>query len=1015
MDEKAIPFNINGFLYEKGGMILKVVNYVQIDFSRNKDITVPSIQYDSGTRWVMVKLYNNGVPIDLHDLKVFIMAVKPDGKEVFNNCNVIDPDDGLIKFEITEQMGFVKGEVECQIKLMDQDRLLSSDIFKLNVNKSLSFENSESTNQLTTLVDALYRVEHLDAELSGEFRDTFNASQLEREESFNDSQMDREEVFNSSQLNREETFNVSETERENIFDNSQVNHEERFNASQAEREDKFNDKLDQFEERFLEIKGEKGDEGDKGDKGDKGEQGPVGPQGPKGDKGDRGLDGRGVELGVYGGQVKWRYAGQAENVGWTSLISLDSLKGAQGPIGLTGPQGPKGDKGDQGEVGPIGPQGEKGEKGDSGVIISDMVDYMGNQHESLKAKNDADVDWLLREINTTHYEGQYITATDSIEGRAKSAILKGQTLVNEALIDYMNTSNYASISGDTLTLDLSRQYSLVELTKDNPFLVPNEVYTCILYDIVGDITNVNFSIQNGSSTKLYLKDVGYKFKFTMGVGNDLTNRLCYVENSVATSGTVSFKMVLLKGDYTNVDIPFFTGMQSVKLPVLTACGKNLFKYENVIGTNKGVIITFNNSQIDFSGTYTSTNLWNSHILSTPMKLKKGNYYFSIYGKEQETVYFTTNTGEKKYIGNWTFDTDIEIVSIHIGLTQNKNYDDVVFKIQIEENTQATSYESYKSNILSTPQDLELRGVGDVKDSLDLMTGELTERIGEIVLDGSNDEKWIIHHEGENSGVFKIKVENYNTNNQTIINQICNNYPSIVWQNSWVTNVSAISGSSQYLFFYNIGELKTLVEFKQYIQQNPLTVQYKLVTKLVKTVDLNGQKVYSYDGTTHYICGIEDGSLIPSLSIDVPTNLPALVSRQRATIESQKEQIQTLEVENEILTNEIQRVDEKGEQADLEQLSMTWEIDYRVSELEWFVEDNISSTMTVAETMNLKSGGNTMALSRFEQAKILILAGAYNRETLEKQLTNYLKRGYLTTEEYDELIALMDAKELVSEN
>jgi hypothetical protein len=34
---------------------------------------------------------------------------------------------------------------------------------------------------------------------------------------------------------------------------------------------------------------------------------------------------------------------------------------------------------------------------------------------------------LLGEINTVHYDGQHITATDSIEGRSKSAILKGST------------------------------------------------------------------------------------------------------------------------------------------------------------------------------------------------------------------------------------------------------------------------------------------------------------------------------------------------------------------------------------------------------------------------------------------------------------------------------------------------------------------------------------------------------------------------------------------------------------
>ena len=76
---------------------------------------------------------------------------------------------------------------------------------------------------------------------------------------------------------------------------------------------------------------------------------------------------------------------------------------------------------------------------------------------------------------------------------------------------------------------------------------------------------------------------------------------------------------------------------------------------------------------------------------------------------------------------------------------------------------------------------------------------------------------------------------------------------------------------------------------------------------------------------------------------------------------------------------------------------------------------MSPTMSVAKTMNLKLGGNTMALSRFEQAKIMILGGAYNRETLERQLKRYYEKGDLTKDEYETLIALMDAKELVTEN
>ena len=99
---------------------------------------------------------------------------------------------------------------------------------------------------------------------------------------------------------------------------------------------------------------------------------------------------------------------------------------------------------------------------------------------------------------------------------------------------------------------------------------------------------------------------------------------------------------------------------------------------------------------------------------------------------------------------------------------------------------------------------------------------------------------------------------------------------------------------------------------------------------------------------------------------------------------------------------------------LDIVATTWDMDYRVCEIEWALEDSGILVVTqVAQAFNLKNKGvGTMALSRYEQAKIMILGGAYVRETLERQLTTYLRREYLTQAEYDELIALMDAQELV---
>ncbi|MGL4450450.1 MAG: hypothetical protein ACRCTZ_04580, partial [Sarcina sp.] len=98
------------------------------------------------------------------------------------------------------------------------------------------------------------------------------------------------------------------------------------------------------------------------------------------------------------------------------------------------------------------------------------------------------------------------------------------------------------------------------------------------------------------------------------------------------------------------------------------------------------------------------------------------------------------------------------------------------------------------------------------------------------------------------------------------------------------------------------------------------------------------------------------------------------------------------------------------------MALTFDTDYRLCEVEWALEDNgILTPMNLLKNM-IKNGGDTMAMSRYQQAKILILAGEYNKETLTKQLTRYLEKGdkYLIQAEYDELIALMEARELVVE-
>ena len=176
--------------------------------------------------------------------------------------------------------------------------------------------------------------------------------------------------------------------------------------------------------------------------------------------------------------------------------------------------------------------------------------------------------------------------------------------------------------------------------------------------------------------------------------------------------------------------------------------------------------------------------------------------------------------------------------------------------------------------------------------------------------------------------------------------------------------------------------------------------------------------------------LEDGRLILNFNLDadlmkehgfkpVKRNKPSFDAQTQTLIVSDFEEVEDSVIVNYTIVEKEQTLSNRVASLEVNSVNLvatTWDMDYRVCEIEWTLEDSgILAVAQVAQAFNLKSGGvDTMALSRYEQAKIMILGGAYVRETLERQLTTYLRRGYLTQTEYDELIALMDARELVTE-
>lgn len=109
-----------------------------------------------------------------------------------------------------------------------------------------------------------------------------------------------------------------------------------------------------------------------------------------------------------------------------------------------------------------------------------------------------------------------------------------------------------------------------------------------------------------------------------------------------------------------------------------------------------------------------------------------------------------------------------------------------------------------------------------------------------------------------------------------------------------------------------------------------------------------------------------------------------------------------------------KVDELQED-NLNLLNSNFDLDFRVFEIELLVgeltdvSEHSISLASKNSKRNIRIGDDMMILnSIYQQAKRLILLGAYEKEDMTYKLTRYLSKDRITQQEYDELISLMEA-------
>lgn len=490
-------------------------------------------------------------------------------------------------------------------------------------------------------------------------------------------------------------------------------------------------------------------------------------------------------------------------------------------------------------------------------------------------------DWLahidefgLKPTYTVSYTGQSIYAPNTLERPVKSAILKGNTLVNLS-------ENLA-----TVTRNVDFWYKEEKLLNDIRKLKRNTDYT-VLYKL----ENVSGNHENYSLNEIGIGDTGFhknipntikviskngdwcKIKFQL-TDSFIAENPTYTEMYIrpirrgttpveGESITYTIKgFAILEGDYTVNAIPFnevFEGMQSVKMPVLKTVGKNLFE-GNIIG----------NYYVNIDGGLVA----HSECYATDFIEIKPNTNFSTNNRDNEITAFYNE--DKNFISCVQTKTFLSPSNARFLRTTIKPLS-LLDTFQLEEGTTTTPYEPYKSNILTVNEEVELRGIGNIKDELNVATGELTERIGEIVLDGSKkSELWSV----SSSDFLRFYVQYNGVKGGNCYSDKFINYQSQSGVDSNFESVVSIDDGFTFVIAKNKLTTQDANGFDKWLSQNPTTIQYQLQTESIKTVDLtildqNGQSVdhlKSFNGGTHAYTSSLEGSLVPSVDISVVTNL-----------------------------------------------------------------------------------------------------------------------------------------------
>lgn len=463
--------------------------------------------------------------------------------------------------------------------------------------------------------------------------------------------------------------------------------------------------------------------------------------------------------------------------------------------------------------------------------------------------------------------------------------------------------------------------------------------------------------------------------------------------------------------------------------IVKSCGKNLFDYKSLpFQDNIGGYNDRNLKQIP-NGFRVET-LWATSLpLTINLGLKAGKTYTSSYNlKIIEESLGAKDTGGCKIVlrkgsignytylylsgingSNWTFkcpdDIDDYTHLMFYSHGGGGSYNGIVeiTNFQLEEGTLASKYEPYvedKKEILLTGVIGGHKGLPNIQNMYNGETGKYEEnvfKLTKVILRaevGSYSHSILdTHTDYIGFAITRVfdkvgKTGEKGISNLGIVSSLIDTLNCLNDINLTVYDTNVLYGSIK----KSLLQTPDLEGVKNYFNEKTLEIVYALKEPIVHNIDK--MALNQYDGTTHII---QENEVVGDISCNAKISLSAQNNRIKAINEE-------LKIENEKLKESSVYLHNKG----IHLTSNDLELDFRIMELEFALDIPIN----LNKNNIIKKGVVDMAATPYEMMKTVVLGGTYDRADYEYKISVYVKRGRMTQDEADELIALMDAKELV---